>query len=281
MSVYFCGGSCIEDVTTHLMSHLSLHPTLRTCSADTILRAIKELTLDNISKWVRTSRQYVLNIYSCNNAYADVFQNDFGWHRQLIPSLIFNCPFFLLSSTLRFSFAALCTTNFFRFWFFWRAFSYTLVVHKYHLRICSARCKVSCGPSLQGHSCLPWWPPSAWTTFELSLSRNNSLRSALACSVLCWQSSMRAVQGRGKHQTCRLACGVWGADWDRSSTGGSTFYFSGKVVIVPCGLLVKRRNVGSEEIEPLCLSTFSGMAIRHSNQVRSVQYTTVFCPIWF
>ena len=40
MSVYFCGGSCIEDVTTHQMYHLSLHPTLRTCSADTILRAI-------------------------------------------------------------------------------------------------------------------------------------------------------------------------------------------------------------------------------------------------
>ena len=30
------------------------------------------------AKWVRTSRQYVLNIYSCNNVYADVFQNDFG-----------------------------------------------------------------------------------------------------------------------------------------------------------------------------------------------------------
>ena len=40
MSVDFCGSSCIEDVTTHLMYHLSLHPTLRTCSADTILRAI-------------------------------------------------------------------------------------------------------------------------------------------------------------------------------------------------------------------------------------------------
>ena len=39
MSVYFCGGSCVEDVTTHLMHHLSLHPTLRTYSADTILRA--------------------------------------------------------------------------------------------------------------------------------------------------------------------------------------------------------------------------------------------------
>ena len=30
------------------------------------------------AKWGRTSRQYVLNIYSCNNAYADVFLNDFG-----------------------------------------------------------------------------------------------------------------------------------------------------------------------------------------------------------
>ena len=28
MIVYFCGCSCIEDVTTHLMYHLSLHPTL-------------------------------------------------------------------------------------------------------------------------------------------------------------------------------------------------------------------------------------------------------------
>ncbi len=42
-SVYFCGGDCVEDVTSHLMSHLSLHPTLRTCSSDTILRAIDDL----------------------------------------------------------------------------------------------------------------------------------------------------------------------------------------------------------------------------------------------
>lgn len=61
MSVYFCGGSCIEDVTTHLMYHLSLHPTLRTCSADTILRAIKELTQDNISYTSDTGKTYDLN----------------------------------------------------------------------------------------------------------------------------------------------------------------------------------------------------------------------------
>lgn len=61
MSVYFCGGSCIEDVTTHLMYHLSLHPTLRTCSADTILRAIKELTQENISYTSDQGKTYDFN----------------------------------------------------------------------------------------------------------------------------------------------------------------------------------------------------------------------------
>ena len=61
MSVYFCGGSCIEDDTTHLMYHLSLYPTLRTCSADTILRAIKELTQDNISYTSDTGKTYDFN----------------------------------------------------------------------------------------------------------------------------------------------------------------------------------------------------------------------------
>ena len=43
MSIYFCGSSCIEDVTTHLMNHLSLHPTLRTCSSDTICSTMTSL----------------------------------------------------------------------------------------------------------------------------------------------------------------------------------------------------------------------------------------------
>lgn len=49
MTVYFCGGSCVEDVTSHLMPHLSLHSHLKTCSSDTILRAIRELSKSNIS----------------------------------------------------------------------------------------------------------------------------------------------------------------------------------------------------------------------------------------
>ena len=57
MCVCFCGGSCIEDVSTHLIRHLSSHPKIRTCSADTILRAIKELTTSNITYTSPASRK--------------------------------------------------------------------------------------------------------------------------------------------------------------------------------------------------------------------------------
>ena len=50
-----------QDVTTHLMNHLSLHPTLRTRSSDTILRAIKELTKENISYTSDTGKNYDFN----------------------------------------------------------------------------------------------------------------------------------------------------------------------------------------------------------------------------
>ena len=61
MCVYFCGGSCIEDVTKHLLATLSLHPTLRTCSSDTILRAIEELTEDNITYVSDEGKSYDFN----------------------------------------------------------------------------------------------------------------------------------------------------------------------------------------------------------------------------
>ena len=43
------------------MHHLSPHPTLRTCSADTILRAIKELSQNNISYTSDTGKTYDFN----------------------------------------------------------------------------------------------------------------------------------------------------------------------------------------------------------------------------
>ena len=61
MSVYFCGGDCIEDVTSHLVPHLSLHPTLRTCSSATILRGISELSTANTTYVSETGRSYDFN----------------------------------------------------------------------------------------------------------------------------------------------------------------------------------------------------------------------------
>ena len=60
-SVYFCGGDCVEDVTSHLMPHLSLHPALRTCSSDTILRAISELAMANTTYTSDTGKSYDFN----------------------------------------------------------------------------------------------------------------------------------------------------------------------------------------------------------------------------
>lgn len=61
MCVYFCGGSCVEDVSNHLMGHLSLHPLLRTCSSDTILRMMKELSCDNITYSSDSGKDYDFN----------------------------------------------------------------------------------------------------------------------------------------------------------------------------------------------------------------------------
>ena len=48
-----------------------------------------QLKISVPAKWVRTSRQYVLNIYSCNNAYADVFQNE-----KLMATISITCILF-------------------------------------------------------------------------------------------------------------------------------------------------------------------------------------------
>ena len=78
-SVYFCGGDCVEDVTSHLMPHLSLHPTLRTCSSDTILRGISELATANF----------------------DDMNNGFGWARLPKSFMAENTVFLLLTAMIR------------------------------------------------------------------------------------------------------------------------------------------------------------------------------------
>ena len=58
----------MEDVTSHLMRHLSCHPMLRTCSSDTILIAIRELTQDNISYTSDQGKTYDFNTADKLNA---------------------------------------------------------------------------------------------------------------------------------------------------------------------------------------------------------------------
>lgn len=61
MCIYFCGGSCIEDLSNHLFRRLSLHPELRTCSSDTVLRAIEELTEANTTYVSDSGNSYDFN----------------------------------------------------------------------------------------------------------------------------------------------------------------------------------------------------------------------------
>ena len=99
MSVYFCGGSCVEDVTSHPMRHLSYHPMLRTCSSDTILRAIKKLTQDNISytsDQVKTYGEiekhcthFYIRANRCSSLYDDLFALR-GWKTEEINGIQFD-----------------------------------------------------------------------------------------------------------------------------------------------------------------------------------------------
>ena len=75
-SVYFCGGDCVEDATNHLMPHLSLHPSLRTCSSDTILRGISELNCTNTIYTSDTGNTYDFNTAAkLNSLLAKVLLN--------------------------------------------------------------------------------------------------------------------------------------------------------------------------------------------------------------
>ena len=90
-SVYFCGGDCVEDVTSHLMPHLSLHPTLRTCSSDTILRGISELSCANTTYTSDRGKVYDFNtVTNQNSLLVKVLMNtgqlaaDCGNHRETL-----------------------------------------------------------------------------------------------------------------------------------------------------------------------------------------------------
>ena len=48
-SVFYCGGTCIEDLNMYLKEVLTERPHTRVQSADTVLRGIEELATENVS----------------------------------------------------------------------------------------------------------------------------------------------------------------------------------------------------------------------------------------
>src|SRR5680860_642249 len=50
LSIFLHGGDCTEDVNEHLREHLHLVKDFNVCSADTVLRGIKELSTPTVEK---------------------------------------------------------------------------------------------------------------------------------------------------------------------------------------------------------------------------------------
>lgn len=59
--IFYCGGDCIEDIGTHLGSHLELRLNTRIPSPDTLQRGIKELSEDNVSFRSKQGLEYSFN----------------------------------------------------------------------------------------------------------------------------------------------------------------------------------------------------------------------------
>jgi hypothetical protein len=64
LSIYFCGGDCIEDLHTHLREHFIDNPYLNMPSPDTVLRRLSGLSQD--SQTCRTKRGEVDHTYNTN-----------------------------------------------------------------------------------------------------------------------------------------------------------------------------------------------------------------------
>lgn len=90
------------SLSTHLMKHLSLHPRLRTCGADTILRAIEELTCKNAAMnrggdtFIFKPKLLIEGDFLILASKYDAFSSFYSFVLNLSLSLVFLC------STVRF-----------------------------------------------------------------------------------------------------------------------------------------------------------------------------------
>lgn len=64
LSIYLCGGDCIEDLHTHLKSHFHNNPFVKIPSPDTVLKRMSELS--ETSQFCKTERGKVEHQYNTN-----------------------------------------------------------------------------------------------------------------------------------------------------------------------------------------------------------------------
>lgn len=70
LSVYMCGGDCIEDLHTHLKCHFNNNPYVNMPSPDTVLKRLKELSQKN--EECQTKRGKITHVYNTNSVMDDL-----------------------------------------------------------------------------------------------------------------------------------------------------------------------------------------------------------------
>ena len=70
LSIYLCGGDCIEDLQTHLKDHFKNSPFINLPSPDTVLKRLKELSQE--SEECRTPRGSVTHTFNTNTTLSQL-----------------------------------------------------------------------------------------------------------------------------------------------------------------------------------------------------------------
>jgi hypothetical protein len=70
LSIYLCGGDCVEDIHTHLKGHFKNNPYVNIPSPDTVLRRLCQLSMENNE--CQTKRGDVTHVYNTNSNLEDL-----------------------------------------------------------------------------------------------------------------------------------------------------------------------------------------------------------------
>jgi len=91
MAVFFGGGDCAEDINEHLGDYLDQMPNMAVCSADTILRGVKELSCP--SRQVTNPDSGVAHTFNMNEPLNDLLVGTLRETGQLTPEALYTLDY--------------------------------------------------------------------------------------------------------------------------------------------------------------------------------------------